>query len=590
MSVDLLGWALDPDVVHGVHLAGPQRQWSMFSYSDLAAAAGRVVGLLRDSCQSLDGVVSLVLSEPQDFIAALAGTWLVGGTASPVATPLGFRGRSQYIGHLGRIIKAAESVAVLCDADLIDTVRAALREVESPAIAIALDWTAAPPPASGFRATPPDIALLQFTSGSSGQPKGIAISAGNLAANLGAIHKWVSFSAEDSVASWLPLYHDMGLIGSLLTTATKRCDLWLTRPEQFLRDPLVWLECLGRHGATITTAPNFGYAYAARKVRPEQITHLDFSPWRVAIIGAERVDPKAISDFVKLAKPRGFRATSLVPAYGLAEATLAVSGAIPGRLSRIVQLKTDSLRTGSPVEIEAEGRLGIDRPSGRSWLSGCGPPVQGTQAFIRDENDQRLPAGHLGEICICGPGVAIGYEGQHHGSTTTFRHGELRTGDAGFMLDGEMFVVGRIGDSLKVRGRRVHAEDIESALTEALGLPLGKCGVAMGSLTETDLVAVVIERRDSALPAEALASLRALVGESASLALFVARAGEIPRTSSGKVRRSEIWRRVTGGGPPGNLVLMNWRPTSVPPPWATGATTGTEPPAVRVSGVDHEGE
>lgn len=579
VGIDILGWALDPDTAHGVHLLGPKRTWTMFSYRDLALNAARVTALLHDSCKNPGGVVSLVLSEPQDFIAALAGVWLTGRTASPVATPVGFRGRSQYIDHLGRIVKAADPVAVLCDAGLLDTVVAALREAESPATPVPLDWTAAPPSTSGRRAAPPDMALLQFTSGSSGQPKGIRISAGNLAANLEAIHKWVSFSAGDSVASWLPLYHDMGLIGSLLTTATKGCDLWLSRPEQFLRDPLIWLECLGRHGATITTAPNFGYAYAARKVRPEQIADLDFSPWRVAIIGAERVDPKAISNFAELAVPRGFRATSLVPAYGLAEATLAVSGVVPGRPSRIVRLKADSLQTGSPVVVEAESRLGIGFLSGSSWLSGCGQPVPGTRVIIRDEENKQLPAGYLGQICVAGPGVAMGYQDRHRGGSTSFTHDELRTGDAGFLLDGEVFVIGRIGDSLKVRGRRVHAEDIEYALTETLGLSMGRVGVAMGSLPDTDLAAAVIERRDAALPAEILGSLRALLGETVSLALFVARAGEIPRTSSGKVRRSEIWRRVTGGAPPGNLALMDWKPASVPPPWA--ATADPEPPAVR---------
>jgi len=576
VSIDILNWVLDPDAAHGVHLAGPARTWTMCSYSDLATNAGRVAALLRGYVKSPGGVVSLTLSEPQDFIAALGGVWLAGYTASPVAAPAGFRGHSQYVGHLRRIIKAAEPAAVLCDVGLLDTVRAVLQEVDLPAAAIALDWTVAPPPTSCLRSTPPDIALLQFTSGSSGQPKGIAISAGNLEANLEAIHKWVSFSAEDSVASWLPLYHDMGLIGSLLTPATKACDIWLARPEQFLRDPMLWLECLGRHGTTITTAPNFGYAYAARKVQPEQIADLDFSPWRVAVIGAERVDAKAICDFSELTGPRGFRVASLAPAYGLAEATLAVCAVIPGGAGRIVRLKADSLRTGSPVRIEAESRLGIGRPSGSSWLSGCGPPVEGTRIIIRGEEGQQLPLGHLGEICVCGPGVARGYQGQHHGSTTTFTRDELRTGDAGFMLDGEVFVVGRIGDSLKVRGRRVHSEDIESALTEALGLPPGRCGVAMGSLAETDVLAVVIERRDPALPTEALAPLRALVGEGVSIALFIARAGEIPRTSSGKVRRSEIWRRVTGGEPPGNLVLVDWNPASPPPRWAAG-TTNSQP-------------
>jgi len=457
VSIDILNWVLDPDAAHGVHLAGPARTWTMCSYSDLATNAGRVAALLRGYVKSPGGVVSLTLSEPQDFIAALGGVWLAGYTASPVAAPAGFRGHSQYVGHLRRIIKAAEPAAVLCDVGLLDTVRAVLQEVDLPAAAIALDWTVAPPPTSCLRSTPPDIALLQFTSGSSGQPKGIAISAGNLEANLEAIHKWVSFSAEDSVASWLPLYHDMGLIGSLLTPATKACDIWLARPEQFLRDPMLWLECLGRHGTTITTAPNFGYAYAARKVQPEQIADLDFSPWRVAVIGAERVDAKAICDFSELTGPRGFRVASLAPAYGLAEATLAVCAVIPGGAGRIVRLKADSLRTGSPVRIEAESRLGIGRPSGSSWLSGCGPPVEGTRIIIRGEEGQQLPLGHLGEICVCGPGVARGYQGQHHGSTTTFTRDELRTGDAGFMLDGEVFVVGRIGDSLKVRGRLLPA-------------------------------------------------------------------------------------------------------------------------------------
>jgi fatty-acyl-CoA synthase len=212
---------------------------------------------------------------------------------------------------------------------------------------------------------PAALALLQFTAGSSGSPRGVRISWSNLETQVAALRRWVRWRQDDSVASWLPLYHDMGLIGMFLCAVVHRARLWLLRPEQFLHSPASWLACLGRFGATRTASPTFGYASAAKKVTSSELEGMDFSCWRVAAVGAERVDAAALDRFAGLVAPSGFRRQAFLPGYGLAEATLALTGSRPGKLPLLVSVDRASLRFGDPVRVLERGCLGAAGDRGR---------------------------------------------------------------------------------------------------------------------------------------------------------------------------------------------------------------------------------
>jgi acyl-CoA synthetase (AMP-forming)/AMP-acid ligase II len=394
------------------------------------------------------------------------------------------------------------------------------------------------------------------------------VTSANLDANVAAIQSWLGWGPDDAGTTWLPLYHDMGLIGALLTPVASGSDLHLLTPDQFIRKPIRWLRALGELGATITTAPSFGYSYAARRVKPADIADMDFSRVRVAIMGAERIDPASMSRFTALAGPRGFDPGSLVAAYGLAESTLAVCGTKPGTRANLLRLELGSLRDGEPIDVVDTARLGDSGVDEGNWLTGCGKPVDGTTVHVVDENGAELPDGTVGEIRVRGTSVAHGYRSADPESATGFARDGLHTGDAGFIVDGELYVIGRIGDSIKVRGAKLYAEDLDAELGRLTGLPAGRNTALLGSVGGTDTVAVIVE--DTGTPwLDAIApALRAMVSDTTAIAVFRGGRTTVERTSSGKPRRRVLWRRLLDGQAPGELVYTNWAQVStVRAPW-----------------------
>jgi fatty-acyl-CoA synthase len=438
----LLRWLDDPDTDRGIHFADNAGGWSFRSYADLASSVAEAAGRLQDAGLRTGGVICIAVPSGPEFVAAFFGALIAGGTPSPVAPPLIFRSADEYVSQLTRQLQAASPCLVVSDADLQPVVAGAAQ-------ATGLDCPCLSLPLAGercdLRARPPaELALLQFTAGSSGSPRGVRISWSNLETHVAALRRWVRWRRDDSVASWLPLYHDMGLIGMFLCSVVHRAHLWLMRPEHFLRSPASWLACLGRFGATMTASPTFGYAYAASKVTPAELEGMDFSRWRAAAVGAERVDPAALDRFARLVAASGFRREAFLPGYGLAEATLALSGSRLGELPLLVAVDQASLRFGDPVRVLERGCLDPTGGGRRDdWLVGCGRALPGIRLSIADANGAPLGEGRLGEIVASGPWVAGGYQGAPAGGQTRFLQGRLYTGDAGFMLDGELFVLGR---------------------------------------------------------------------------------------------------------------------------------------------------
>lgn len=546
----LLNWLDDPSATCGIHLLGRDGTWAFRSYTELAADVHRISAELRQAGGVRGDVISLVVGDPWTYIASFMGSLAAGMVPSPLATPLAFRQSERYVSHLAAVFAVARPVVVLTDGSLAALARSAVAQADCDSRVLELDLT--DPDAMSAGATPgpraelvgTDLALLQFTSGSTGAPKGVRISCANLDANVRAIRSWLRWSDDDVFASWLPLYHDMGLIGGMITPVVSGTDLWLMTPDQFVRSPLRWLECFGKHGATITTAPSFGYAYSARRVKPEQIADFDFSGWRVAILGAERIEPAAVHAFYQLVGPRNFDAGSLIGAYGLAEATLAATGAPPGGGSRLVRTKSTALATGEAVVVAETGTLGVDPVGGAGWLTGCGGALDGLDVSVVAEDGSRLPEGAFGEIFLTGSSLAQGYL-TGAADVVPFGVDGLRTGDAGFMLDGELFVVGRIGESMKVRGASVYAEDVESELSDLEDLPNVRCAVAFGAVDSVNLAVVFVEERvDQDWLTAASERVRTLTAGTAAPLILRGKRGSIARTSSGKPRRRVMWTEL----------------------------------------------
>jgi fatty-acyl-CoA synthase len=544
--VTLLDWMAAPRPDRGLHFAADGDGWDFWSYPRLAREVTAQAGSIEARRARRQGCVAIVGGGPA-FVAAFLGALAAGNTPSPLAPPAFGSDRDAYVARVAAALRIAQPTLVLAEEAFLDAVAAAaeLAGLDQPPRALELgEADLASPPGVA-----PDLALLQFTSGSTGRPRGVRVRRQNLEANIAAIREWLAMGPDDVTATWLPLHHDMGLIGCLLTPIVNQSDVRIIRPEQFVALPRRWLECFGRDGATLTAAPNFGFAYALRRVRDADLEGMDFSGWRAAIVGAERIDPATLGEFAARLAPHGFRASAFLPAYGLAEATLAVSGGRPGREPRAVLPDWSRAEPGAPLplltraDLADRGRIG----AGEGWLVGCGAPHAGVTVSILDEEGNRLPDGHLGEIAVAGASVADGYEGEAADHATRFAAGLLHTGDLGAIVDGELFVAGRTGDALSVRGRMVFAEDLEARLVTVDGVRRGRCAVLCGGAAGGDRLVAVVEAAAGPWVEQAAALLRAEVGVEPEVLVLAGPPGTIERTSSGKPRRQVMWRALREG-------------------------------------------
>jgi len=317
----------------------------------------------------------------------------------------------------------------------------------------------------------------------------------------------------------------------------------------FIRSPERWLGPLGREGVTMTVAPNFGYAYARSRLHERDLTGFDFSRWRTAICGAERIDPRQLARFTRWLAPYGFTSSTFYPAYGLAEATLAVTGKPRGTAIRFVRLEQAALRVGAQVELE--GRADIDELEGigygEGWISSCGRALETVGVKVVDDDGYELPPAHLGEIVVRGPSAARGYRGDDHATHERFRADGLHTADAGFILDDELFVVGRIADSIKVRGRSLYMEDLEARICERVAIKPGSYAVLSGVRAAEPVIAMIAELGPGDWSDRCAELLRSEAGGDARVEIYSSPRGSLLRTSSGKLRRRPMWAALVGG-------------------------------------------
>ncbi|WP_111832306.1 AMP-binding protein [Actinomadura madurae] len=548
MASALRGWLEKPNTSRGVHLAADDGGWDYRDYGELASGARRTAGALIAEGVRPGDVVCLVL--PTDFtcIETYFAVWAAGATVCLITPPL-FQDGDDYVAHVAAILRQASPALVVASDGLAEYAGRAMADA-------GLDgepWR--PRQAAEEAEVRPvgELALLQFTSGSSGAPRGVMVTWANLEANSELIGRMAGYEDGDVVASWLPLYHDMGLIGCFLTPITRQGTLKLMRPDHFIRDPARWIRCFAE--AAHTAAPPFAYAYCARRVKPEQLEGLDVSGWKMALIGAEPIDPHALEVFAQLTEPFGFSRTMFKPAYGMAETTLLVTMDNAPRDPLAVRPDPETLSFGQPVRILEQHTLGPRSLGAKAgWIVGSGTPEDDVPVTIVDDDGDELADGLLGEIVVGGPSACPGYFAGAEAKSTRFMDGKVYTGDAGFFHEGQLFVLGRMGDSIKVRGRSVYVEDLESKIAEVSGLGKGRIVVVGVPGAGRKGLALFAETQDESWVAAVRETLRRRVGDDVELTIVVG-TGLIQRTSSGKPRRRYMWERLQAGHMDGARVV-----------------------------------
>lgn len=537
--VEVLEWhaGRHPDRVH-VHLVHENAPPRPLTFGGLRAWAGRIAaGLLARGVEPGDRVV-LMMPTCLEFLASFMGVLKAGAVAVPVYPPFRMDQLAEHLLRQKRIIDNAAPRLLLLTPEL---ARAGtlLRGIVPglDAAVIGDDFGANSLPAT-VDVRPQDVALLQYTSGSTGDPKGVVLTHANLLANIRAMGEALRGSPADVCVSWLPLYHDMGLIGAWLGSLWHAATLVLMTPQHFLARPGDWLRAIDEARGTITAAPNFAYELCLRRVPDSLLDGLDLSSMRVFANGAEPVRASTIRRFLERFGRCGLRPEALKPVYGLAENSVGLAFPPLDRPPRIEAVALRPLRERGEVRPPEPGQPAIEYVS-------CGVPLPGHEIRIVDDAGRELPERRQGRIQFRGPSATSGYFRNEAATHALFADGWLETGDLGWLAGGELFVSGRIKDLIIRAGRNIHPQDIEAVVEELDGVRRGGvAAIAVPSDADgSERLVVLVETREreparqERLRAAIADCILAALGEPADeIVLLPPRT--LPKTSSGKLRRN----------------------------------------------------
>jgi fatty-acyl-CoA synthase len=511
------------------------------AYSTIRDVSLRCACALRMAGVRPGDLVAIAIEQAEPFLTALFGVSLAGAIPAPLAPPAATTttDRSSYLDLAAAVLRASAARAIITTAELagsFETLIGACPDLQMVLPREALDAAVED---CGNRPALDDLALVQFTSGSTSRPQGVALSHRNLAANIEAIngHAGLGTGRDDVGVSWLPLHHDMGLVGMALGPLYSARPGVLMPPHAFVRRPAEWLKAIARHRATVSFAPNFAYELAARRVK--DVAGLDLSSWRVAGCGAEPIHAPTLALFAERFAPAGFRASSFLPCYGLAEHVLAAALPPRDRAPRVDYLSSDAL---------AQERRAVAEPAAASSVAvvSCGRALPGHCIQIAGDEGQPLGEREVGEIRLAGPSVMVGYYREPELTAETIRDGWLHTGDLGYLSEGELFVCGRLKDLIIVNGRKFHPQDLEWAVAGIPGIRRG--GVVAfatkngpGMLSLSDRVVMLVEPSGTAAADALVDAVRRRIAAVFGLfvdEVLVVPGGSIGRTTSGKVQRA----------------------------------------------------
>nr|WP_275298097.1 AMP-binding protein [Halomonas campisalis] len=523
------------------------------SYADLDEQAQRVAAALAQRGVRHGDRVALMLPTGQDYFVAFIAILRAGGVPVPIYPPARPAQLEEHLRRHGRILSNAGAECLITVAQARRVAR--LLRAEAPqlsAIVTVAELSAtvmADPGLGMLRQTPnaASLALLQYTSGSTGDPKGVMLSHAQLMANIRAMGERGRVTPQDVFVSWLPLYHDMGLIGAWLSSLYYGIPLVVMSPLAFLSHPLRWLELIDRHRGTLSGGPNFGFELCLRALTPERGQGLDLSCWRVAFNGAEPVSPRTMERFAERLAPCGLRREALMPVYGLAEAAVGLCIAPPGRGLRLDHIDHDTFaatQVARPARSRASAQVVVN----------CGPPLPGYRLRIVDPEGRELPERHVGEIEFRGPSATAGYFHRSEATAALFHGDWLRTGDRGYLADGDLHISGRIKDMLVRGGRNIYPYDLEEAIGALDGVRQGCVAVFGDPDPQTGSEALVVVAETRVTDAAQRERITRAIGETTQALLDLPAdvirlvpPHSVLKTSSGKIRRAATAERYRNG-------------------------------------------
>ena len=482
--------------------------------------------------------IALVAETGPEFAALFFGAVYAGVWPVPLPLPTSFGGRDSYIDQLAVQLASSDPKLLLYPAELADMAGAAAasRGVQGMAWE---DFACVPASSAPLPVSRPDnVAYLQYSSGSTRFPHGVAVTHHALLNNLAAHSHGMELIDTDRCVSWLPWYHDMGLVGCFLSPVANQVSTDYLKTEDFARRPLAWLDLISRNeGTTLSYSPTFGYDICARRMSSQSKVseRFDLSRWRIAGNGADMIRPDVMQAFVDAFAEAGFKASAFLPSYGLAEATLAVSIMPPGE-GIVVELVEETQLSGATS--------GAGRPQRYRAIVNCGKPVRDMIVEIRDEDGAVLPDSAIGKVWAKGPSIMHGYFRDETATSACMVDGWLDTGDMGYLSDGYVYIVGRAKDMIIINGKNHWPQDIEWAVEQLPGFKAGD--IAAFAITtpggeETPAVLVQCRTSDPAertrLRDEIREKVRSITGMNCVVELVPPRT--LPRTSSGKLSRAK---------------------------------------------------
>lgn len=495
------------------------------------------------------GTVAIMLPTCEEFFSSFFGVLLAGGIPVPIYPPFRPDQIADYAKREAKILQNAE-VRFLITFHRAETLSKILQSFipSLKEVVTAANLMTSKGSLPTFDLQGEDPAFIQYTSGSTSDPKGVLLSHDNLLANLRAVGQAINISPNDRVVSWLPLYHDMGLIGAWLGSLYFGIPATILSPLFFLNRPERWLWAIHYYRATLSAGPNFAYELCARRIKDESIQGLDLSSWRLALNGAETVYAKTIRRFTKKYAPFGFKAETLFPVYGLAESSVALSFPPLGRVPRIDKVIRESLEN----ERHAIPALATTK----HWLEfvSCGKAIPGHAIRIVDDDNQNLTERLVGNVQFQGPSSMQGYYRNPVATQTVHHHGWWDTGDLGYCADGELFITGRKKDVIIKAGRNLYAAELEDLAAEVTGVRKG-CVVAFAvsepkSGTEKLVIVAETNEKKSTLHGQIKAQITDKITETIGIPpdqIILVPPKTIPKTSSGKLRRASCKERYLQG-------------------------------------------
>ena len=521
----------------GYRLLDRREQATWHPFSRVADHSARIASSLQQRGVKHGDTVAIVLPTGTDFIDVFFACNHLGAIPVPLYPPVRLGRLDEYYERTARMLQVANVSLLVTDARVGKLLGRVLAHATPKLGLCRVADLIQGDPIEAYPSTADDIAMVQFSSGTTGIPKPVVLTHRHVISNANAIIGRLKEKGhpDPSGVSWLPLYHDMGLIGCVFPAVLLPGTLTLIPPEAFLARPAIWLRALSQYKATISPAPNFAYALCVDRIRDEQIDGCDLSHWLYALNGAEPISPATMRAFYDRFREWGLRPEAMTPVYGLSEAALAVTMSAWNEQHRTIHVDREALIEGAAQPCTD----GVE-------LTSVGTPLPGFDIEIRSENGTTVPAGHIGRLWARGPSVMDRYLDD----TPPPRDGDwLDTGDVGFIHADELYITGRAKDVIVIRGKNHPPQSLEAAVDTVPGVRIG-CSAAVGDISgDGERVILFVEKRDGGretFAEECRQAVLSSTGIDPDLVIPL-EPGTLPRTSSGKIRRSEALKRWHAG-------------------------------------------